>query len=87
VTKIRFQVLIRAATRNDADPVIAAHLYRILRDAGHARSKAGLGTHHAMHPDMLDAQVHTLLDNLFGYLGIGKDETASGFSGMDFKSG
>ncbi len=96
VTKIRFQVLVRAATGDDADPVVAAHLYRILRDAGHTSRKTGFGAHHAMHPDMLDSQVHTLLDNLIGYLGIGKDEDRVRFfrdgfqvrvTGVSFKCG
>lgn len=74
VAKIGIQELVRARSRDYRDPVFMTHTHRILRDAGHILSQTGFRPHQAMHPDVLDAQIYTLLHDLFGYSGVGEDE-------------
>jgi hypothetical protein len=38
-----------------------------------------------MHPDMLDAKIHTLLDKVFGDFGAGEDEYCVHFVGDGFQ--
>ncbi len=45
-----------------------------LRHAGHAGDKTGLGAHHAVHPDVLDAQFNALVHDLIRHLRVGEDE-------------
>jgi len=40
-----------------------------------------------VHPDALDAEIDALLDDLIGNFGLARIKTASGFSGIDFRSG
>ena len=78
VAEVRLQELIRAAAGDHGDAVLAAQLHRFGRDAGHAFSRARLGAHHAMHPDVLDAEFHALLNDLIGDFGIGENEDGVG---------
>jgi hypothetical protein len=74
VTGIGFEELVRAGTRDDRDAMLAAHLHRLLRDARHVGAKARLRAYHTVHPDMLDAEIHALLDDLLGDFRIGEDK-------------
>ena len=74
MAKIWIQKLIRTAAGNHHDPVLAAHADCILRNARHPAYQARLRTHHAVHPDMIYAQVSALLDDLLGDAGIGENE-------------
>ena len=85
VTEICLQELVRARAWYDCNAVGFALFHRVCRNAGHTCHQTGLGAHHAVHPDMLDAEVHALLDNLIGYLWTGKDEDRIHFLGDGFQ--
>ena len=72
--EVRIQELIGTRAGDNLDTVLATNLDRILRDAGHALCQPGLGPHHAVHPDVLHTQIHTLLDDLIRHLWAGQDE-------------
>ncbi len=74
MAEIRLQELRRARAGNHMDAVLAAEFDRGLRYAGHAGHQSGFGPHHAVHPDIFHAQVHRLLDDLFGNLRAGHHE-------------
>ena len=78
MTEIRLQKLVRARTWDDRDPVFAAQAHRLRGNAGYARYQARLGTHHAVHPYVLDSQFYTLPDDLLGHTRAGQDEDGVG---------
>ena len=84
MTKIRLQELVRARARDHSNSIGFAFCHSILRNAGHACRQTGLGTHHAVHPDVFDAEVHALLNDLIGHFGAGKDEDRIHFLGDGF---
>ncbi len=74
MSAIGVDVLVGAGAGDDGNAVGFAYIYCGGGDTGHTGSETGLGAHHAVHPNMLHAQVHALTDDLFGHFGVGEDE-------------
>jgi hypothetical protein len=85
MAKVRFQVLVWAGAGDHGDAVFAADAHRVLGNAGHAGGQTGFGAHHAVHPDVLDAEIHALPDDLVGDLGVGEDEDGIRLLGDGFQ--
>ena len=74
VAKVWIQELIRTTPGNHHDPILSARADCVLRYARHSACQARLRTHHAVHPDMIYAQISALLDDLRSDAGIGENE-------------
>src|SRR5579859_3074462 len=74
MTKVRLQVLIWAGARDDHNPILAAQTHRLGRDTGHARGQTWFCTHQAVHPDAIDPEINTLLDDFLADRRVSQDE-------------
>lgn len=81
MSAIGVEVLVGARARNDGDAVGFAHIHGRGGDAGHAGGETGFGAHHAVHPDVFDAEFHALLNDLIRHFGIREQEDRIRFGG------
>ena len=74
MSAIGVEVLIGTGAGDDSNSISFTYIHRRWGYAGGAGGETGFGAHHAMHPDVFDAQVYALADDLVGHFGVGEDE-------------